>query len=276
MIDERLADHRAAAHHEVEHARRARRRATRISASAQAHAGHQIGRLEHDAVAVGERRRDLPRGDRDREVPRRDEADDADRLARDLDVDARAHRRHALAGERSASPAKNLKICPARIASPMPSGSVLPSSRDSSRPSSSLRARISVPTRRGCSSAPGSSRAPTPGTRPSRRRSPSRACAASACAYSPTTSARSDGLRLTVTDGAGGPLAGDVVPEFGGHRDSLRALLKASIVDATLGSSRRIRPAGLRSAPPHSRHDSSPPGPLRRPKAPFSEDFNAR
>jgi hypothetical protein len=44
---------------------------------------------------------------------------------------------------RSASPAKNAKICPARVASPMPSGSVLPSSRESNRPSSSLRARIS-------------------------------------------------------------------------------------------------------------------------------------
>ncbi|MNK70032.1 hypothetical protein D3C87_894430 [compost metagenome] len=43
------------------------------------------------------------------------------------------------------SPAKNLKICPARVASPMPSALVLPSSRASSVPSSSLRARISVP-----------------------------------------------------------------------------------------------------------------------------------
>ena len=31
---------------------------------------------------------------------------------------------------RSASPAKNSKICPARVTSPMPSASVLPSSRD--------------------------------------------------------------------------------------------------------------------------------------------------
>ena len=48
---------------------------------------------------------------------------------------------------RSASPAKNLKMEPARAASPMPSASGLPCSRDSSRPSSSLRARISVPAR---------------------------------------------------------------------------------------------------------------------------------
>src|SRR5664279_6653218 len=47
---------------------------------------------------------------------------------------------------RSASPPKNLKICPARTTSPMPSGKVLPSSRERSRPSSSLRARIAFPT----------------------------------------------------------------------------------------------------------------------------------
>jgi len=48
---------------------------------------------------------------------------------------------------RRASPAKNLKICPARTASPVASGSVLPSSRASSSPSSARRARISVPTK---------------------------------------------------------------------------------------------------------------------------------
>ncbi|CFN71152.1 Uncharacterised protein [Bordetella pertussis] len=47
---------------------------------------------------------------------------------------------------RKASPAKNLKMWPARVTSLTPSGRVLPSSRDSSRPSSSLRASNSVPT----------------------------------------------------------------------------------------------------------------------------------
>ena len=50
---------------------------------------HEVGRLEDDRVAEGERRRDLPRGDRDREVPRRDDADDADRLAGHRDLDTR-------------------------------------------------------------------------------------------------------------------------------------------------------------------------------------------
>ena len=44
---------------------------------------------------------------------------------------------------RSASPAKKSKMCAARTVSPMPSGRVLPSSRESSAPSSSLRRRIS-------------------------------------------------------------------------------------------------------------------------------------
>ena len=46
---------------------------------------------------------------------------------------------------RSASPAKNLKMLPARATSPMASGRVLPSSRASRSPSSALRARISAP-----------------------------------------------------------------------------------------------------------------------------------
>jgi len=51
--------------------------------------GHELRGLEHHAVAVGEGRRDLPGGDGDGEVPGRDEADDAQRLPRDLHLDAR-------------------------------------------------------------------------------------------------------------------------------------------------------------------------------------------
>ena len=68
-----------------------------MSTIAQDAAGHQVGRLEHHRVAVAERRRDLPGRDGDREIPRRDDADDADRLAGDLDADARAHRGQRLA-----------------------------------------------------------------------------------------------------------------------------------------------------------------------------------
>src|SRR6185503_18455893 len=96
IVDHRLADDAAASHHQVE--------------DAFGHAGvdddlgqrpgrawDELGRLEHDAVAVGERRRDLPRGDRNRKIPRRDDADDAYRLAGDLDVDARTDRRNFFA-----------------------------------------------------------------------------------------------------------------------------------------------------------------------------------
>ncbi len=41
----------------------------------------QLGRLQHDRVAGGERRPELPGGDRQREVPGHDQADDAERLA---------------------------------------------------------------------------------------------------------------------------------------------------------------------------------------------------
>ena len=45
----------------------------------------------------------------------------------------------------STAPAKYLRICPARTTSPRASGSVLPSSRASRSPSSSARARTSLP-----------------------------------------------------------------------------------------------------------------------------------
>ena len=50
--------------------------------SAQHHDAHRrlLGRLQHDAVAGGERRRQLPRRHQQREVPRDDLADDAERL----------------------------------------------------------------------------------------------------------------------------------------------------------------------------------------------------
>src|SRR4051812_24855953 len=51
----------------------------------------EIRWLDHDRVAERERRGDLPRRNRQREVPWRDEADDPDRLAPDLDVDAGPH-----------------------------------------------------------------------------------------------------------------------------------------------------------------------------------------
>ena len=66
------------------------------------------------------------------------------RLLHDRHIDARPHRgdRHAFLAQ--ASCAKNLKICAARVVSAMPLASGFPSSRDSMRPTSSLRASNST------------------------------------------------------------------------------------------------------------------------------------
>lgn len=100
---------------------------------------------------------------------------------------------------RRASPAKNLKMLPARATSPMASGRVLPSSRASRSPSSARRARISVPTasrisKRCC----GVDRLQA-GKAVVAAVMASSAWAASAWAYSPTTSRVSEGLMLRET-----------------------------------------------------------------------------
>ena len=96
VVQQHLAHFGAAAHHQVEHARR-QARAVQDVGDGPGAAGHQIGRLEHHGVAVGQGRGDLPGGDRDGEVPGRDQAHDAHGLARDFHADARAHGRHHLA-----------------------------------------------------------------------------------------------------------------------------------------------------------------------------------
>jgi hypothetical protein len=99
-----------------------------------------------------------------------------------------ARRRH--------SPAKNLKMLPARTASPMPSGLVLPSSRASSVPSSSRRARISVPILSSASARVWMPLVDQAGKALRAACTAASSCAASACAYSPITSAKLEGLRL--------------------------------------------------------------------------------
>ena len=101
----------------------------------------------------------------------------------------------------------------------MPSGSVLPSSRESSRPElvlagenfgagaiEDVRALLDRASAQAGKAAFAAAIA-------------SRACAASACAYSPMTSVTSDGLRLTVARRPRRPFAGDVVAEGVCHRD---------------------------------------------------------
>ncbi len=80
MAGQHLADHRAVAGHQVEHARR---QAGGLDDLGQ-HEGVQrrhFRRLEHHGAAGGQRRRDLQRDLVQRVVPRRDGGDHADRLA---------------------------------------------------------------------------------------------------------------------------------------------------------------------------------------------------
>ena len=88
---ERGAELRAGPHHQVEHAGRQAGALHDVDERPRRRR-HELGRLEDDAVAERERRRDLPRRNRERKIPRRDQADDAERLARDLDFDAGPHR----------------------------------------------------------------------------------------------------------------------------------------------------------------------------------------
>ena len=67
--------------------------------------GRRVARLEHDRVAGGERRADLPRRHQQRVVPGRDLADDADRLA----ADERRHAAHVLAGRAAVEHARRAR-----------------------------------------------------------------------------------------------------------------------------------------------------------------------
>ena len=91
VVDQHFAHHAAAAHDETEHALR-NTRVDEDPGNGMCRTGHQIGGLEHHAVAVGQGRSDLPGRNRRRKIPRRDDADHADRFASEFDVDSGAHR----------------------------------------------------------------------------------------------------------------------------------------------------------------------------------------
>jgi len=114
--------------------------------SANAMAGVSDCGLHHHRVAKASAVRSSTRNG-DREIPRRDQPDHTERLAISRHVDAGPRRvdRYAVTAQRFTR--EEFEKCdPARATSPMPSGSVLPSSRDNRRPSSSLRASRAVPT----------------------------------------------------------------------------------------------------------------------------------
>ena len=171
-----------------------------ISASACARAGHEIGRLEHDRVAVGERRRDLPGGNRDREVPRRDDADDADRLARHLDVDARAARWRTSRRE-CAAPRRRRSRRSARRASPRrsPRAASCPPRAPAGRRAPRAGRAISAETRSRMSWRSCGVVRDQAGKAARAAATAASSWAALAWAYSPTTSSVLDGLMLRET-----------------------------------------------------------------------------
>ncbi len=98
---------------------------------------------------------------------------------------------------RNASPAKNLKMLPARVASPIASGRVLPSSRARRLPSSSLRASTSLPTTSSTSARRCGLAAAHVGAASRAAAMALRTCSSSARAYSATGVATSEGFSLS-------------------------------------------------------------------------------
>ena len=181
-VEHRLADHRAPAHDEVEHALGQAGAVQDVDDAPRRSPGTRSAGLKTTRVAVGQRRRDLPGRDGDREIPRRDDADDADRLAGDLDADARAHRGHDLAGEAQRLAGEELEDLRGAdgLADALGAGSCPP------RATAGGRARPCAPgsrcrrLRQDLVRAAAGRSGTMPGTRPWRRRWPLRACARSA------------------------------------------------------------------------------------------------
>src|SRR5690606_35889097 len=96
-----LADHRTLAHDEIENALWQTGAMQDIDNRPGA-TRHEVSRLEYDGVAVAKRWRDFPCRNGDREIRRRDDADNADRLPRYLNADARTRRRQNFTGKAKA------------------------------------------------------------------------------------------------------------------------------------------------------------------------------
>ena len=75
---------------------------TMMSAKVLSGCRDEIGRLQDDAIAVGECWCDFPRRNGNGKIPRRDQADDANGLARYLHVDTGPHRRDFVTDEAQA------------------------------------------------------------------------------------------------------------------------------------------------------------------------------
>ena len=90
MVDRRLANHPARAHHEVEDASRNAGSENDLGQRSGA-AQHQLCRFEDNAVAKGQRRCNLPGWNRDREIPGCDQTDHTDGFAGNFHTGAGSH-----------------------------------------------------------------------------------------------------------------------------------------------------------------------------------------
>src|SRR5690606_26191487 len=91
VVDQNFTDLAALAHYQVENSGWEARTRNDLR-DGPGTTWHQVGRLDHHAIAVRERRRDLPGRNRDREIPGRDQTDHPKRLTRDFDAHPRAYR----------------------------------------------------------------------------------------------------------------------------------------------------------------------------------------
>ncbi|MNS58254.1 hypothetical protein D3C72_911690 [compost metagenome] len=107
-VDQCIAHHATAAHHQVEHTGREACAGDDFGQGPGA-TWNQVCGFQHDAVAVGQGRGDFPCRDGDREVPRGDQTDHAQGFASDFNVDARTHRRQVVAGQAQALAGEELE-----------------------------------------------------------------------------------------------------------------------------------------------------------------------
>ncbi|VVN46230.1 hypothetical protein PS659_05852 [Pseudomonas fluorescens] len=107
-VDQCIAHHAAAAHHQVEHTGREACAGDDFGQGPGA-TRYQVRRFEHDAVAVGQGRSDFPCRDGNREVPRGDQTNHAQGFASHFNVDARTHRRQIVAGQAQAFTGEELE-----------------------------------------------------------------------------------------------------------------------------------------------------------------------
>ena len=97
-LQQSFADDCSPPHHQIENTVRQTRSRDNLCKS-MCGARNKIGWLEHNCIAIAERRCNLPGGNGDWEIPRRDDADRTDGLSRNFYFNARSDARQLISGE---------------------------------------------------------------------------------------------------------------------------------------------------------------------------------